>query len=166
MGIPLYVTSCFSLVASTILSLSLIFAILITPSLVSSPLGRFCLDALWFWDLHVCFLSQVSEVFSYYVFKYVLFPFLALSSSETPIMQMLLHLMLSKRSLKLSSFFFKFLFLFFYSAWVISPILSSSSQSHSSVSSNLLLIPSHGFSPPVIVFFSSLGSSSHFLPHC
>ena len=31
-------------------------------------------------DLHVCFLFQVREVFSYYVFKYVLSPFLSLSS--------------------------------------------------------------------------------------
>ena len=38
-------------------------------------------DSLCFLDLVVCFLSQVREVVSYHVFKYVLFPFLSLFSS-------------------------------------------------------------------------------------
>ena len=47
-------------------------------------------------DLDVCFLFQVREVFSYYVFRYVLSPFLSLSPlSGTLRMQMSLCLMLS-----------------------------------------------------------------------
>ena len=37
-------------------------------------------DSLCFLDLDVCFLSQVREVFSYYVFRYVLSTFLSLFS--------------------------------------------------------------------------------------
>ena len=35
---------------------------------------------LYFLDLNVCFLFQVREVFSYYLFNYVLNPFLSLFS--------------------------------------------------------------------------------------
>ena len=69
--VPFYVTSCFSLAAFN--TLSLILAILIT---MSFWCGRFWVDPVWnclcFLDLYICFLSQVREVFSHYVFKYVL----------------------------------------------------------------------------------------------
>ena len=71
--------------------------------------GPFCVDPVWnslcFLNLDVCSLSQVREVFSYYVFKYVLCLFLS-SPSWIPIMWMLVQLMLSQWSLKLSSFLF------------------------------------------------------------
>lgn len=70
------------------------------------------------------------------------------SPSETLIMWMLVNLMFSQRSFKLSSFVFSF----FSSVTVISTIVSSSSLIHSSVSSNLQLIPSFISD---IVFFSS-----------
>ena len=72
------------------------------------------------------------------------------SSSETPIIWVWMCLMLSQRSLKLSSFLFT-LYSVFCSAVVISTILSSSSLIHSSGSVILLLIPSSVFSISVIV---------------
>ena len=48
------------------------------------------------------FLSCVWEVFSYYLFKYFSKSFL--SPSGPPLMRMLVHLMLSQRTLRLSSF--------------------------------------------------------------
>ena len=66
---------------------------------------------------------------------------------------MLVCLMLSQRSLKLS--FFKNLFFFCCFDWVISNILSSSSLMHSSLLPHLLLIPSYEFFNSVVVFFSS-----------
>ena len=41
-------------------------------------------ESLSFLDLGDCFLSQVREVFSYYVFKYFLSPFLSLFSFWDP----------------------------------------------------------------------------------
>ena len=60
---------------------------------------------LCFLDLDDNFLSHVQEVFSYYFFNYFLGAFLS-SPSGTPITQMLVCLMLSQRSLRLSSFLF------------------------------------------------------------
>ena len=71
-------------------------------------------------------------------------PFSFSSSSGAPIIRMLVYLMLSQRSLRLSSFLFILFSLFCYSA-VISTILSSSSLIHSSASVILLLIPSSVF---------------------
>ena len=103
-----------------------------------------------------CFLSHVREVFGYYLFKYFLRPFLS-SPSGTPIMQTLVHLMLSQRSLILSLFLFILLSLFC-SAAVISTNLSSSSLIHFSASLILLLIPSSVFFISVIVSFISVCS--------
>ena len=75
----------------------------------------------------------------------------ALSSSGTPIMRMLVCLMLSHRSLKLSSFF-KNLFFF---DWVFSIILSSRLLMRASVSPSLRnSVPSSVFFISVTVFFS------------
>ena len=68
-------------------------------------------------------------------------PFSLSSPSETPVIQMLVRLMLSQRSLRLSSFLF-ILFSIFCSVAVISTILSSRSFICSSASVILLLIPS------------------------
>ena len=80
------------------------------------------LDCLCFLDLVDYFLSHVREVFSYYLFKYFLRSFLS-SSSGTPTMQMLVCLLLSQRSLWLSSFLF-FLFYIFCSIAMIFTVLS------------------------------------------
>ena len=71
-------------------------------------------------------------------------------------MQRLVHLMLSQRSLRLSSFLFIFFFILF--AGVISIILSSRSLIQSSALVILLLIPSHVFFISVIVLFISVCS--------
>ena len=63
---------------------------------------------------------------------------------------MLLHLMLSQRSLKLSSFLF-ILFSLFYSPLVISTIVSSNSLMHYTASIILLLVSSRVFLISVIV---------------
>ena len=68
---------------------------------------------------------------------------------------MLVHLIWSHRSLRLSSALF-ILFTLFCSSEVISTILSSSSLIHSSASDVLLLIPSRIFSISVIVLFVSV----------
>ena len=82
-------------------------------------------------------------------------PFFFSSSSGTPIIQMLVRLVLSKRSLRLSSILFILFCLFYFSA-VIYTILSSSSLIHSSASVILLLIPSRVFFISVIVLFISV----------
>ena len=82
----------------------------------------------------------VGDIFNYKLFKNFLIPFLFHSSSGNPIIHMLVHLILSQRSLRLSSVLF-ILFLLFCSSEVISTILSSSSLIGSSASNILLLIP-------------------------
>ena len=109
MGIPFYVICCFSLAAFSIFSLYLIFDTLINMSWHVSPWIYPVWDSLCFLDLIDYFFSYIREVFNYNLFKYFLSPFF--SSSGTPIFQMLVHLMLSQRSLKLSSIPF---FLFFF----------------------------------------------------
>ena len=94
------------------------------------------LGTLWFLDLNVFFLFQIREVSSYYVFKYVLCHILS-SPSGTFIIWMLVHLFY--RYLKLCSF--KKIVLFFYSAWVISTVLSSNLPVCFSLSSNVPMSP-------------------------
>ena len=43
--------------------------------------GLILFGTLWFMDLHICFLSQVREIFCCYDFRYVLWPFLSFSLS-------------------------------------------------------------------------------------
>ena len=71
--------------------------------------------SLCFLDLDVCLLSQVREVFSSYIFKYVYRPFLSLFSFRDPIMWILVCLMLSQRSLNCPQFFSLSLIIFFFS---------------------------------------------------
>ena len=124
MGFPLNVTCCFSLATFNILSSCLIFA-----SLISMCLGIFLLGfilygtfcASWIWlTISFSMLEKFSAIISSKTFSY---SFFFSSSSGTPIIQMLVHLILSQRSLRLSSV----LFTLFYSSEVISTILSSSS---------------------------------------
>ena len=113
MGIRLHVICCFSLAAFNICSLCLIFV-----NLINMCLGVFCLGFILSWTLWVSWtwvaisfpiLGKFSTIFSCPLF---------LSSSGTPMSQMLGHLTLSQRSLRLSSFVF---ILFFCSASFILP---------------------------------------------
>ena len=80
--------------------------------------GTLC--ASWTW---LTILFHVKVVSSYYFFKYFRLSFLSLYSlSGTPKMQMLIFLMLSQRSLRLSFFFF-ILFSRFCSVAVIHSVL-------------------------------------------
>ena len=69
---------------------------------------------LHFLDLVEYFLSHVKEFFSNYLIKYFLRSFLSLFSPGTPKMQMLACLILSQRSLKLSSSFYIYLFIYLF----------------------------------------------------
>ena len=94
-------------------------------------------------------LGKFSSIISSNIFS---IPFFFSSSSGTPIIQMLLHLMLSQRSLRQSAILFMLLFLSC-SATVISNILFSRSLFHSSASVILLLVPSTVFLISFIVLF-------------
>ena len=106
--------------------------------------GTLCTSWTWV-TLSSSRLGRFSAIISSNIFSSPLS--LSLSPpSGTPIMQMLVHLMLSQRALKLSPFFF-----FFCSDSVISTNLSSSFVICFSVSSDLLLIPYSVFYISVIV---------------
>ena len=88
-------------------------------------LGFILYGTLCFLDLIDYFLSHISEVFNYNLFKYFLSPFFFFSLLLLgPLIQMVVHLTLSQRSLKLSSVLF-IPFSLFCSAVVISTLLSS-----------------------------------------
>ena len=131
MGIPLYVICCFSLAAFNIFSLYLIFDSLINMSWRVSPWIYPVWDSLHFLDFINSFLSHIREVFNDNLSNIFSVPFF-FSSSGTPIIQMLVRLILSHRSLRLSSILF--ILSLFCSAVVISTILSSRSLIHSSAS--------------------------------
>ena len=106
MGFPLYVTCCFSLAAFNILSFYLVFV-----SLISMCLGVFLLGfilygtlcASWTWlTISFSMLGKFSTIISSKVFSY---PFFFSSSSGTSIIWMVVHLILSQRSLRLYSIF-------------------------------------------------------------
>ena len=110
--------------------------------------GTLC--ASWTWvTISFPILGKFSTIISSNVFSKVLF---FSSLSGTPIIQMLVHLLLSHGSLRLSSILF-ILFSLFCSLAVISTILSSNSLIHSSASVILLFIPSSVFFISVIVLF-------------
>ena len=100
-------------------------------------------DSLCFLDLIISFpiLGKFSTIISSHIFSV---PFFFSSSSGTPIIQILVHLMLSQRSLRLSSILF-ILFSLFCSVVVIPTLLSSRSLTRSFASVILLLIPSREF---------------------
>ena len=105
------------------------------------------LPASWTWlSISFSMLGKFSTIISSKIFSYPLF-----FSSGIPIIQMLVHLILFQRSLRLSLVLF-ILFTLFCSLEVISTILSSSSLIRSSASDILLLIPSRLFLISVIVF--------------
>ena len=116
-------------------------------------------DSLYFLDLVDCLLSHILLVLRCNLFKYFLRPFSFSSSSGTPVVRKLVHLMLSQRSLRLSLFLF-----YFVPQHLFPPFFSFSSLFHSFASVILLLIPTD------IFFFQwlyclSLFSSSRFVKH-
>ena len=134
MGIPLYVIFCFSLAAFYIFSLNLIFV-----SLNNMCLGVFLLEfilfgtlcASWTWvTISFPMLRKFSTVISSNIFSD---PFFSFSSFGTPTVWVLVHLLLSQRSLRSSSILF-IIFSLFCSSEVIYTILSSSSLIRSSAS--------------------------------
>ena len=153
MGIPLYVTFCFSLADFTIFSLYLIFLSLINLCLSMLLLVLILCETLctlWTWvAISFPMLGKFLTIMSSNIFSD---PFSFSSSSETPIIWMFVHLMLSQISLRLSSFLF-ILFSLLSSSTVISTILSSSSLIRFSVSVTLLLISSSVFFISTIVLF-------------
>ena len=104
MGIPLCVICCFSLVVFKFFSLCLIFVNLINMCLGVFHLGFILFGTLWVsWTwvaISFPILGKFSTIISSSVFSWSFF----LSSSGTPIIQMLEHFILSWRSLRLSSF--------------------------------------------------------------
>ena len=144
MGFPLYVACCFSLTAFNIFYLCLVFV-----SLISMCIGVFLLVFILYWTLCASWtwltisFSMLEKSSSIISSKFFLYPLFYSSSSGIPVTQMLACLILSQRSLKLSSVLF--IFILFCSSEVISTILSSSSLIHSSASDILLLIPSRVF---------------------
>ena len=97
---------CFSLAAFNIFSLYFIFVSLINMGLGVFLLGFILYGTLHFLDLGDYFLSHVREVFNYNFFNYFLRPFLFLFFFWDPYKSNVVHLVLSQRSQKLSSFFF------------------------------------------------------------
>ena len=124
MGIPLCVICCFSLAAFNIYSLCLIFV-----NLMNMYLGVFCFGFILFGTLWVSWpwviisfpiIGKFSTIISSSIFSW---PFFLSSSSGTSMIQMLGHLTLSQRSLRLPSFL-SILFSFFLPASFIFTILS------------------------------------------
>ena len=107
MGFPLYVICCFSLSAFNILSLCSVFVSLISMCLSVFLLGFTLYGTLctsWTWlTISFSMLGKFSTIISSNTFSY---PFFFSSSSGTPIIQMLVHLIWSQRSLRLSSALF------------------------------------------------------------
>ena len=134
MGIPLCVTCCFSLSAFNTCSLCLIFVNLINMCLGVFHLGFILFRALWVSWTSVIISFPILEKFPTIISSGIFsWSFFLSSSSGTPVIQMLGHLTLSQRSLRLSSFLL-ILFSFLLSASFISTILSSSSLILSSAS--------------------------------
>ena len=104
MGFPLYVTCCFSLAAFNILSLCLVFVSLMSICLNIFLLGFLLygtLCASWTWlTISFSMSGKFSTIISSKIFAY---PFFVSSSPGTPIIWMLVYLILSQRSLRLSS---------------------------------------------------------------
>ena len=105
MGIPLYVIYCFSLAAVNIFSLYLIFDSLINMCLDLFLLGFILYGTLHFLDLTISFtiLGKFSTIISSHIFSV---PFFFSSSSGTPIIRILVHIILLQWSLRQSSVLF------------------------------------------------------------
>lgn len=142
MRFPLYIASCFSLLLLEF-SLFLTIAILIIMCPDVCLFEFFLIRALEFRYLDACLLSQISEDFSHYFFKY-LFLDLSLFSFWDPCNAKVIHLM-SQRLLNLP--FFNSFFI------LLNSVASSSSLLISSSTSSSFPLNSSG------VFFSSFITS-------
>ena len=94
-GVPLYVTCFFCLAAFKIFSLSLILV-----SLINMCLRVFLLGFILYGTHCASWISHVREIFGCYLLEYFSVPFS--SPSGTPVIQMLVLLMSSQSSLRLS----------------------------------------------------------------
>ena len=145
MGIPLCVICCLSLAALSICSLCLIFVNLINMCFAVFHLGLILFGTLWVsWTWVIIsfpILGKLSTIIYSSIFSW---SFFLSSSSRTPMIRILEHLMLSWRSLRLSSVLLIH-FSFFLSDSFIYTILSSSSLILSSSSVILLFVPSRVF---------------------
>ena len=148
MGVPLVYFLSFFPCCFNILCLSLIFVNFITMCLNVFFLRFILSGTLCFLDLIDCLLSRVTQFFHCNLLKYL--SGLPLSSSRSPVIWMLVCCVLSRRSLRLSSFITSFFI------GLISSYFHHSFNSliHSSASVILLLFPSSVFYISVIVFIS------------
>ena len=118
MGFPLYVTCCFSLAAFNIPSLCLVLG-----SLISMCLGVFLLGFILYrtlcasWTCLAVFFSMLGKFSTIISSKMLSCPFFFSSSSGTPIIQMLMHLILSQRSLSIFSSFHSFYFILLFRSY-------------------------------------------------
>ena len=149
MGIPLWIICCFSFAAFNICSLCLIFINLINMCLGVFRLGFILFGTLWVSWTWVIISFPILGKFSTIIFSSI---FSWSSSSGTPVTQMLGHLTLSWRSLRLSSFLLTHSS-FFLSDSFISTILSSNSLILSSASVILLFVASRVFLISFIALF-------------
>ena len=69
--------------------------------LVCFSLNSSCLHPLCFLYLDICFCLQACDIFSHNFFKYIFDPFFPSSPSGTTIIWILVHVMLSQRSIPL-----------------------------------------------------------------
>ena len=109
MGVPLYMTLCFSLATFRILFIFKLCYFNYDMSRSGSVWVYFVWDPLCFLNLDICFLLQVWEFFSHISSNTFSTLFSLSSPSGTLIMCMLICLMLSQRSLKTVLIFFFFL---------------------------------------------------------
>jgi len=153
MGIPLCVVCCFSLAAFNIYSLCLIFVNLINMCLGVFHLGFILFGTLWVswtWVIISVPILGSFQLLSPQVF--FSWSFFLSSSSGTPMIQMLVCLTLSLRSLRLSLFLLIHFSLFLSDSF-ISTILSSNSLILSSALVILLFVPSRMFLTSFIALF-------------
>ena len=150
--LSLWLYHCILLVAFPVLILIFALCVLSLLLWLICVLGVFCfelilLSTLGFLDIGGYLFPHFKNfwLLSTQVFSHAL-------SFGTPIIQMLGHLTLSQRFLRLSSFIFFLFSFFFLSASFISIILSSTSLIHSCASVILLLVPSRVLLISVIAF--------------
>ena len=122
MGFPLYVICCFSIAAFNILSLCLVFLSLISMCLTCFSLGLSCTVLSVPLELYWLFPFPCWENFQLYSLQKFSHALSFSSSSGTPIIWMLVHLILFQRSLKWSPVLFIFFFLLYSALQKIFPL--------------------------------------------
>ena len=140
MGIPLWIICCFSLAAFNIYSLCLIFVNLINMCPEVFCLGFILFGTLWVSWTWVIISFPILGKFSTIISSIFSWSFFLSSSSEIPMIQMLGHLTLSQKSLRLSLFL---LILFSFHCF-----LSNLSMNHPQAHMCLLPLESPSYHPP------------------